>query len=56
MKEEAQDVIALLEFKEDSAGGLMAKEMIQVNINDTVSECIDEIRNQRERSRKKYIL
>jgi magnesium transporter len=47
-EEEAQDLISLLEFEEDSAGGLMAKEMIVVNINDTVSECIDEIRRQKE--------
>jgi magnesium transporter len=42
-EEDAQDVISLLEYKEDTAGGLMAKEMIQVHTTDTVSKCIAHI-------------
>jgi magnesium transporter len=49
-----QEIVKLLEYDEDTAGGLMAQEMIKVNINDTVSECIDEIRNQAEDVEKVY--
>ncbi|MFC2113930.1 magnesium transporter [Bacteroidota bacterium] len=42
-EEDAQDVIELVEYEEDIAGGLMAKELIEVNINDNVSHCIAKI-------------
>lgn len=41
-----EDVVYLLNFEEDSAGGLMARELVKVNINCSLSECIDEIRKQ----------
>ena len=47
-EEDAKDVIELLDYKEDTAGGLMAKELIRVNMHHTVSQCIKEIREQRE--------
>jgi magnesium transporter len=47
-KQTAQDVTELLRYEEDCAGGLMAKELIRVNINWTVKQCIDEIRRQAE--------
>lgn len=47
-EEKAADIIDLLHYEEDSAGGLMAKELIKVNINWRVGQCIDEIRRQAE--------
>ena len=44
IKSDAADLISLLKYDEDTAGGLMAKELVRVNINWTVKECIDEIR------------
>lgn len=46
--EQANDIINLLSYPEDSAGGLMAKELVKVNINWTVHECIIELRKQAE--------
>jgi magnesium transporter len=46
--EQAGDIVDLLTYDENSAGGLMAKELIAVNENLTVSECLDEIRMQAE--------
>ena len=47
-QEHANDIINLLSFPENSAGGLMAKELVKVNINWTVHECIIELRKQAE--------
>lgn len=44
--EQASDIIDLLNYEEDTAGGLMGKEYIQVNINWTSERCIQEIRTQ----------
>ncbi|MGB0429392.1 MAG: magnesium transporter [Bacteroidia bacterium] len=44
IKTEAADLISLLKYEEDTAGGLMAKELVRVNLNWTVKECIEEIR------------
>lgn len=41
-------VIDLLRYEENVAGGLMAKELIKVRIDWTVVQCIDEIRKQAE--------
>lgn len=46
--EQAGDIVDLLNYDEDSAGGLMATELIAVNENWTVSTCIEEIRKQAE--------
>lgn len=46
IKEDAADIISLLHYDEDSAGGLMAKELVRVNVNWSVQGCIDEIRRQ----------
>ncbi len=45
-EEKANYLLDLLRYDEDSAGGLMAKELIKANINWTVIQCIDEIRRQ----------
>jgi magnesium transporter len=46
--EQAGDIVDLLSYPEDSAGGLMAKELIRVNENWDVSTCIREMRKQAE--------
>ena len=45
---QASDLIDLLAYKEGTAGSLMAKELIRVNVNWTVSMCIREMRKQAE--------
>jgi magnesium transporter len=47
-KEHAQDIVDLLRYDEDSAGGLMAKELVKVNENWTVAKCVREMRIQAE--------
>jgi len=41
--EQAGDIVDLLEYEEDSAGGIMAKELVSVNENWTVATCLKEI-------------
>jgi magnesium transporter len=41
--EHSGDIVDLLEYNEDSAGGIMAKELILVNENWTVATCLKEI-------------
>jgi len=45
-EEHAQDIQELLSYDEDSAGGLMAKELVKVNENWTVTKCVREMRVQ----------
>jgi len=44
--DQAGDIVDLLGYDEDSAGGLMAKELIRVNENWGVATCIREMRKQ----------
>lgn len=46
--EQAGDIVDLLKYDEDTAGGLMGTEMIEVNENMSMPECIKEIRRQAE--------
>jgi magnesium transporter len=46
--EQAGDIVDLLNYDEDTAGGLMATELVSVNENWAVSSCIDAIRKQAE--------
>ncbi len=46
--EHASDIADLLNYPEDTAGGLMAKEFIKVNKNWTVMRCVREMRKQAE--------
>jgi len=55
-EEKAADIIDLLHYEEDSAGGLMAKEFIKVNVNWRVRQCIEEIRRQAENVEKIYAI
>lgn len=47
-KAHAENIVELLKYDEDSAGGLMAKELIKVNENWSVTGCMTEMRNQAE--------
>ena len=53
-EEKAQNIIDLLRYDEDVAGGIMAKELIKANVNWTVKACIEEIRKQAENVEKIY--
>lgn len=46
--EQASDIADLLGYDEDTAGGIMAKELIRVNINWPVVQCVREMRKQAE--------
>jgi magnesium transporter len=50
----ASNILDLLRYPEDCAGGLMAKELIKANLNWSVIQCIEEIRRQAENVEKIY--
>jgi magnesium transporter len=43
--EQASDIVDLLNYDENTAGGLMAKELVKVNVNGTMLECVRELRS-----------
>jgi len=45
-EEHAKDIADLLQYHEDTAGGLMAKELVKVNENWTVPTCVRKMRSQ----------
>jgi len=47
-EEHVKDIVELLRYDENSAGGLMAKELVKVNENWTVLKCVREMRAQAE--------
>lgn len=47
-EEHAKEIVELLRYDEDSAGGLMAKELVKVNENWTIPRCVKEMRIQAE--------
>ncbi len=47
-EEHAKEIVELLRYDENSAGGLMAKELVKVNENWTVPRCVKEMRLQAE--------
>ena len=53
-KEKASNIIELLRYEENCAGGLMAKELIKANENWQVIQCVEEIRKQAEIVHKIY--
>lgn len=53
-EEKASNILDLLRYDEDVAGGLMAKELIKANVNWTILQCIEEIRKQAENVQKIY--
>ena len=46
--EQSLNLTRMLRYPDNSAGGLMARELIKVNVNWTISECTEEIRKQAE--------
>jgi len=46
--EQASDIVDLLTYDEDTAGGLMAKEIVVANQNWTITHCLKEMRKQAE--------
>ena len=46
--EKAEHIVDLMRYDEDVAGGIMAKELIKANLNWTVEQTTEEIRNQAE--------
>ena len=48
-KVQAEDISDLLKYPENSAGSLMAKELVKVNENWTTLKCLKEMRNQAEK-------
>ena len=47
-QEQAEDIVDLLNFQEGTAGALMGKELVEVNENWSVKQCIREMRKQAE--------
>ncbi len=47
-RDHARDIVDLLRYDENSAGGLMAKELVKVNENWNVLTCVKEMRHQAE--------
>ncbi|KQC32026.1 MULTISPECIES: magnesium transporter [Nonlabens] len=47
-EEHVENIVDLLRYDENSAGGLMAKELVKVNENWTVTGCVSEMRAQAE--------
>ena len=54
--ERANDISDLLTYSEDTAGGLMAKELIKVNENWTTIQCLKEMRKQAEELKEVYTI
>lgn len=55
-REQARFILDLLHYDEDVAGGLMQKELIRINVNLTVNQCIEEIRQQAENVQKVHVV
>ncbi|HHN48802.1 MAG TPA: magnesium transporter, partial [Bacteroidales bacterium] len=55
-EQQAANIADLLNYPEDTAGGLMAKEMVKVNINWTLATCMRSIRKQAEEIEHFYVI
>ena len=53
-EEKSANLLDLLRYDEDVAGGLMAKELVKANINWNVKQCIEEIRKQSDNVQRLY--
>ncbi len=53
---QASDIVDLMTYNENTAGGLMAKEMISANIRWNVLECVREMRKQAEEVKTVYAI
>ena len=54
--EQAGDIIDLLHYKQDTAGGVMRKEMVVINENWSMPRCVDEMRRQAEQLDELYYI
>lgn len=54
--EQASDIVDLLNYDENSAGGLMATELVRVHVNDSVRLCVRELRKQAEEVKNIYTI
>lgn len=54
--EQAGDIVDLLNYDPDTAGGLMAKELVKVHLSKNVWECVREIRKQAEEVENVYTI
>lgn len=54
--EQASDIVDLLNYPENSAGGLMAKELIKVHIDWSMLKCLKEMRKQAENIENVYTI
>lgn len=55
-EEQAANIADLLNYPEDTAGGLMAKELVKVNINWSLAACMRSIRKQAEEIEHFYVV
>jgi len=55
-KEDSEEVKELLSHEEDTAGGIMAKEFVAVNLHETVDQAIEKIRDKAEEVEDIYYL
>jgi len=55
-EESSEEIQELLHYEEDTAGGIMAKEYVAVNANQTVQEAIEEVRRQAEEVEDLYMI
>ncbi len=55
-EEQAANIADLLNYPEDTAGGLMAKELVKVNIDWTVTACMRAIRKQAQEIEQFYVV
>lgn len=53
-EEKSANLLDLLRYDEDVAGGLMAKELVKANLNWNVKQCIEEIRKQAKNVQRLY--
>jgi magnesium transporter len=47
-REQARFILDLIHYDDDCAGGLMQKELVKINVKQSVTECVEEIRRQAE--------
>ena len=54
--EQASDIVGLMNYDENTAGGLMATELVRVHVNDSVRLCVRELRKQAEEVKNIYTI
>ncbi|MBI2271783.1 MAG: magnesium transporter [Bacteroidetes bacterium] len=54
--EQASDIVDLMNYDENTAGGLMATELVRVHVNDSVRLCVRELRKQAEEVKNIYTI